>query len=89
MDASKTSISQASSYSEIGEYWDQHDLSEIADQTHEVEFEVDLQSSVIYFAVDKTLAAKLRSAAKSHGVSPETLLNLWVDERTRSEASSK
>jgi hypothetical protein len=89
MGASKTSISQASSYSAIGEYWDQHDLSEIADQQHEVEFEVDLQSSVIYFAVDKSLAQKLRSAAKSHGVSPETLLNLWVEERTRSEASSK
>ena len=89
MGASKTAISQASSYSEIGEYWDQHDLSEFEGQTHEVEFEVDLQSSVIYFAVDKSLAQKLRSVAKSHGVSPETLLNLWVEERTRSEASSK
>jgi len=89
MVASKTPISQAFSYSEIGEYWDQHDLSEIEDQTRDVEFEVDLQSSVIYFAVDKKLAKKLRSAAKSHGVSPETLLNLWVEEQTRSKTSSK
>jgi len=86
---SKTPISQASSYAQIGEYWDQHDLSEVEDQTHELEFEVDLQSSVIYFAVDRSLAQKLRSAAKNHGVSPETLLNLWVEERTRSETSSK
>jgi hypothetical protein len=89
MVASKTPISRASSYSEIGEYWDQHDLSEVEDQTRSVEFEVDLQSSVIYFAVDRSLAEKLRSAAKNHGVSPETLLNLWVEERTRGEASSK
>ena len=89
MVASKTPITGASSYSEVGEYWDQHDLSEVEDQTHEVEMQVDLQSSVIYFAVDKALAKKLRSAAKSHGVAPETLLNLWVEERVRSEASSK
>jgi hypothetical protein len=89
MAASKTPISGASSYSEIGEYWDQHDLSEIEPEAPEVQTEVDLQSSVIYFAVDKTLAARLRSAAALHGITPETLLNLWVEERVRGEVPSK
>jgi len=38
----KTSISDASSYREIGEFWDEHDLSEYWDQTHEVQMEINL-----------------------------------------------
>lgn len=89
MAENKSSISNASSYTEIGEYWDSHDLDENWDETREVELQVDLESSVIYFAVEKALAEKLRAAAKSHGVSPETLLNVWVQEHVASETSSK
>jgi len=42
MPESNTRISNASSYSEIGEYWDTHDLSEHWDETKEVHFQVDL-----------------------------------------------
>jgi CopG antitoxin of type II toxin-antitoxin system len=89
MEENKSSISNASSYAEIGEYWDSHDLAENWDETREVEMRVNLESSVIYFAVEKALAEKLRAAAKSHGVSPETLLNVWVQEHVTSETSSK
>lgn len=89
MEENKSSISNASSSTEIGEYWDSHDLAEHWDEAHEVEMEVNLQSSVIYFAVEKTLAEKLRAAARSHGVSPETLLNVWVQEHVTSESLSK
>jgi hypothetical protein len=43
----------------------------------------------MYFAVDKVLAEKLRAAARNHGVSPETLLNVWVQEHVADEQSSK
>jgi hypothetical protein len=85
MSESKSPISNASSYSEIGEYWDTHDLADHWHQTHEVSFEVSLESSVMYFALEKALAEKLRAAAKSHGVSPETLLNVWVQEHVTAE----
>jgi CopG antitoxin of type II toxin-antitoxin system len=85
----KTPISNASSYAEIGEFGDTHDLADFWDRTHEVSFDVDLGSSVMYFAVDKTLAQKLRAAARNRGVSPETLLNVWVQEHVASEPSSK
>jgi len=87
MAENKTSISQASSYAEIGEYWDKHDLAEHWDATQEAEFSVDLQSSVIYFAVEKNLAEKLREAAKLHGVSPDTLLNVWLQEHVASDTA--
>ena len=85
MSEGKTSISQASSYEEMGEYWDKHDLGEIWEQTHEVEFDVDIQRSVTYFPIEATLSKKLRKLATKHGVSSETLLNLWLQERVGQE----
>jgi hypothetical protein len=89
MSENNSRISNASSYSEIGDYWDSHDLSEHWDETKEVEFQVDLKSSAIYFAVEKELAEKLRLAARHHGVSPDTLLNVWLQEHVAGEPSAK
>jgi hypothetical protein len=89
MAENKSSISNASSYTEIGEYWDTHDLADHWEQTHEVSFDVSVESSVMYFAVEKSLAEKLGAAAKTHGVSPETLLNVWVQEHVAAEPSAK
>jgi hypothetical protein len=89
MAENKSSISHASSYAEMGEYWDTHDLADHWEQTREVNFDVRLESAVMYFAVEKTLAEKLRAAARHHGVSPETLLNVWVQEHVAAEQSSK
>lgn len=85
MSEGKTSISQASSYEAAGEYWDEHDLGDIWEQTHEVEFDVDIQGSSTYFPVEATLSKQLRKLAARHGVSPETLLNLWLQERVGQE----
>jgi hypothetical protein len=49
MKISKSSISKAKSYREIGEFWDTHDLAEYWDQTELAEFEVDIQSEVTYY----------------------------------------
>jgi hypothetical protein len=89
MAENRSSISDASSYLEIGEYWDRHDLADHWDQTHEVTFDLNLQSSVTYFAVEKSLAEKLRAAAKVRGVTPETLLNVWVQEHIGTEQLPK
>ena len=80
MGTSKTPISDASSYREIGEFWDQHSLADHWKETREVDFEVDLQSSTIYFPVERSLAQKLRSVAESRGISPEALLQQLVEE---------
>ena len=85
MSEGKTSISQASSYEEAGEYWDEHDVTEIWEQTEEVEFEVNLESSVTYFSVESNLTKQLRKLAAQRGVSAETLLNLWLQERVGQE----
>lgn len=81
MSSGKSSVSKAQSYQEIGEFWDTHDLAEYWDRTHPVEFEVDIQSEVTYFPLDNALSGKVRSLAAKRGVSPETLVNLWVQEK--------
>jgi len=81
MAENKTSISNASSYREIGEFWDEHSLSEHWQETREAQFAVDIQSSTIYFPVERSLAERLRSAANNQGISTEELLQQLVEER--------
>jgi len=81
MKKNKSSISKMQTHEEIGEYWDTHDLAEHWEETKPAEFKVDIQSEVTYFAVDRQLSEKIKVFAKRRGVSPDTLLNLWVQEK--------
>ena len=81
MNENKSSISNASTYEEIGEFWDTHDLGDYWDQTVPVEMDIDIQSEVTYYRLDAKLSTEVSRAARQRGVSPETLLNLWVQEK--------
>lgn len=85
MKKNKSSISKVQTHEEIGEYWDTHDLAEHWDETKPAEFEVDIQSEVTYFAVEKQLSEKIKAFARRRGVSPDTLLNLWVQEKLQEQ----
>jgi glutathionylspermidine synthase len=87
MNERKSTISQASSYKEIGDFWDTHDLADYWDQTERVDFEVDIESEATYYALDKELSQMLSEVAEERGVSAETLLNLWVQEKLWKDAS--
>ena len=76
-----SSVSKANSYEEIGEFWDTHDLADFWDQTRKADFEVDIGSERIYCSLDRDLAGKVYSVAKRRGVSTDTLINLWVQEK--------
>lgn len=85
MNEDKSSLSQAQSYQAIGEFWDTHDLHSVWDQTEQVEFDVDIRSETTYYPLETSLSLKLRFIAAQHGVSAETLLNLWVQEKVAQE----
>jgi glutathionylspermidine synthase len=87
MNERKSTVSQASSYKEIGDFWDTHDLADYWDQTERVDFEVDIESEATYYALDKELSQMLSEVAEERGVSAETLLNLWVQEKLWKDAS--
>ena len=76
----KTPVSNAGSYQDIGSYWDEHDATESGEQTS-TDFTVNIKSQRRYFPVDSHLSLKIKEAAIQHGVSEETLLNLWIQEK--------
>ncbi len=81
----KSTLSQATSYKEIGEFWDTHDLSDFWDKTKEAQFDIDIESEVTYYALDRTLAEKIQSLAQKKGVTADTLINLWVQEKLQEQ----
>lgn len=81
----RSSISGAKSYKEIGDFWDVHDLSDYWDQTRPAEFEVDIESETTYYALDKNLSGQIQSIARRRGVSADTLVNLWVQEKLQEQ----
>ena len=89
MKKNRTSISRGNSYKEIGEFWDAHDLGDYWGQSRAVRFEVNIKSEKMYYAVDTALSDKLRSIARRSGVSPETLLNLWIQEKVSDSLALK
>ena len=85
MSKNKSSISKKSSYQEIGNFWDTHDLSDYWDQTKSTKFEVDIESQRIYFPVDSKLSDSILEHARKRGISPGTLINLWLSEKIKQE----
>ena len=81
MKRNKTSISKATTYEQIAEFWDRHSIADYWDQTKSVEFEVDIQSEITYYPLASELSAQIQRVAKQQGIAPETLLNLWVQEK--------
>lgn len=85
MRRNKSSLSGASSYKEMGEYWDSHDLTDSWGKTRKVKFDVAIESERTYCAIEKDLSEKVQSIAREKGVSPDTLINLWIQEKVQEQ----
>ena len=85
MNKGRSTLSKGKSHSEIGDFWDAHDLSEFWDQTKKVEFEVDIKSEITYYSLDQKLSEQVQSIAQRRGVSADTLINLWVQEKLQEQ----
>lgn len=77
----KSSISQASTYAQIADFWDEHDLSDYWGKTRSVRADVDLECEESLYAIEKGLSQTICRAARERGVSPHTLINLWLQEK--------
>jgi len=89
MKKSRSSISRARSYSEIGEFWDEHDLSDFWKKTKKVKFDVVLEPEATYYPVEKELSEKIQSVARKQGVSSDTLVNLWLEQKIKEQKSTR
>jgi hypothetical protein len=66
---------------ELWEFWDTHSSADYEDDMEPIEVEIDLSSSKVYCPVAKDLLRQVRQQARQQGVSTETLINLWLQER--------
>jgi hypothetical protein len=75
-----TSISQAETLEEIGEFWDTHSLDDYWGETREAEFEVRAKQRK-RITLEPQIYKELEAEARVRGVVPETLVNLWLAEK--------
>lgn len=85
MGKNRTNISKASTYKDIGDFWDNHDLGDYAHQGREVDFDVTIESEVTYYPVEKNIVKAMQAASRKHGVPSDTLVNMWLKEKLREE----
>ncbi len=79
--ARKSSVSKAGTYGAMGDFWDEHDLSDYWSKTRAARADVELESEESLYAVEKGLSETIRREAKERGISPHTLVNLWLQEK--------
>lgn len=76
------------SLTEAAEFWDTHDSADYEDLMEEVSFETNLPpKSTRWYTIAKDLAAQIDEIAKEQGISTQTLINLWLQEKLTQVAS--
>ena len=85
MDANKSKDSipeQFDSIEAAADFWDTHSLADYEDQIHKVEIEVRAQRRR-RVTLDPDVWKRVVKQAQLRGVTPETLVNLWLMERVQ------
>ena len=65
----------------LGMFWDTHSTADYEDLMEDVDMQVDIRSRRVYCAVAQDILTHIHTAARRQGVSPETLMNLWLREK--------
>lgn len=82
MDGNKrSSISNATTYEEMGTFWDTHDFTEYDTDALDVRFTI-----ARAVQIEAELLAALEQQAQLRGVSVETLVNVWLQQKLNEEA---
>ena len=66
---------------EAGLFWDTHDSADYEDHVLEVEYAADIKRRTYLVPVDSDLFQSVRIIAHQKGISPETLVNMWIQEK--------
>ncbi|MCL4871340.1 MAG: BrnA antitoxin family protein [Anaerolineae bacterium] len=77
------------SVEEMAEFWDTHDSADYEDYmgSEDVAVEVNIPKPLTHrIAIEETLMHQLQSTARKRGISAETLVNLWLQEKISQEA---
>lgn len=73
---------QFESFEALADFWEGHDLTDYEEQLQEVEVAVAAKPARHFvLTLSDELKQAMRKATQSEGVSMQTLVNLWVQER--------
>jgi CopG antitoxin of type II toxin-antitoxin system len=66
---------------EASDFWDEHSLLDFPNTQEETEIDIHIEREQYYCPVSKRLMEKLQVRAQEEGVSTETLVNLYLQEK--------
>lgn len=66
---------------DAGKFWDTHDLADYWDQTRETDLTFNLKRRHYFIGIDPKIAQKLQRVSEAEGISAETMVNLWLQEK--------
>ncbi len=66
---------------EAAEFWDTHDSADYEEHLRDAACEVDIQRRVHLISLDSDLYHRVNAIAQAKGISAETLVNLWIQEK--------
>ena len=70
---------------EFDAFWDTHSSADYEEFMEPVHIEIDLSSRKVYYCpIAKDLLDQMRPHARQQGISTETLINLWLQEKITS-----
>ncbi len=62
-------------------FWDTHSSADYEDEMETVDAEIEIDSRKTYCPISSDLLTLVRVQARQRGVSVETLINLWIQEK--------
>ncbi len=74
------------SIAEAGEFWDTHSVADYPSRGVELDYRPEGRST--YVAVETNLLERLYRRAKEAGISVETLINLWLQEKLQEKLAT-
>jgi hypothetical protein len=77
----RSAVSQAAGLEQMGDFWDTHDFTDFDTNAPDVAFTI---SHTVQIEAD--LLADIERQARLRGVSLETLVNLWLQQKLAEEA---
>ena len=66
---------------EASDFWDEHSLLDFPDTKEVEEVDIQIEREAYYCPVSRGLLKKLQERARTEGVSTETLVNLYLQEK--------
>ena len=77
-------ISKSDNLEQIGEFWDSHDFTDFDTDAPDAEFQI--RCAV---PIDPDLLTQMEEEASRRGVSVETLVNLWLQQKLAEQMPSE